>query len=147
MRWLTLLVMALALIVPGCGAEGTAEEPTTNESTDEGTDLSSALALDCPVFAYVGWSIWQAPSYAVEGGNKIPEKIKRDVETLARALVTQAARFEDLFPPEDLGIPPGDSPLDNELARFGAAIGSLDEEELAPALQRLEAWAQRNCTG
>jgi hypothetical protein len=166
MRWLTLL-MALALVASGCGgsdtesatsdettleetvAEETAGESTTDESAAEGTDLSGVLTADECIVAYVGWSIWQSFGFDVESGvaNKVPDEIKADVDAVARALVKYSAKFDDQFPPEDLGIPPGHTPLDNEQARFWGAIDSLDEEELTPAFRRLEAWAQENCTG
>lgn len=46
--------------------------------------------------------------------------------------------------PGDLAIPPGDTPLDNDLARFDYAIQSIDRER--DALNRIQAWAEANCT-
>ena len=112
--------------------------------TDDPRTRSSPAGPEAP-----GWSTWQATGGPVGSGdaNQVPAEIKADVETLARTLVTDSARFEDLFPPEDLGLPPGDTPLDNEVPRFSAAIDSLDQEELMPTFQRLEAWARENCMG
>ena len=168
MRWLTLLVMAFVLVASGCGGsdddsaasgettidetvtQETAAESTTDASAHADTDLSGAFDdLDCPVLAYIGWSLWPALGYGDDSGaaSKVPDEIKADVEILAQALVTHSATFEDLFPPEDLGIEPGFAPLDNEVARFGAAINSLDQAGLTPVVPRLEAWTQEKCTG
>ena len=164
MRWLALLVMALALVAVGCGGsdddssavdETTVEETTTTDDTtsDEttDTDLSGVLGdEDCLALAGVGASIAQAFSGAVDSGDeadldelasKVPEEIRADVETLAQALATYSAEIEDI------GIEAGATPSAEQLQQLQAALASLDQEGLTAASQRLEAWAQENCTG
>jgi hypothetical protein len=166
MRWLALLVMALALVAVGCGGSDddssavdetttTVEETTTTDDTtsDEttDTDLSGVLGdEDCLALAGVGASIAQAFSGAVDSGDeadldelasKVPEEIRADVETLAQALATYSAEIEDI------GIEAGATPSAEQLQQLQAALASLDQEGLTAASQRLESWAQENCTG
>ena len=171
MRWLALLVMALALVAVGCGGsdddssavdettttveettttdDTTSDDTTSDETTD--TDLSGVLGdEDCLALAGVGASIAQAFSGAVDSGDeadldelasKVPEEIRADVETLAQALATYSAEIQDI------GIEAGATPSAEQLQQLQAALASLDQEGLTTASQRLEAWAQENCTG
>lgn len=163
MRRLALLLMALALVAVGCGGSDdessavdettveettVAEDTTTVETTD--TDLSGALGdEDCLALAGVGASIAQAFSGAVDSGDeadldelasKVPEEIRADVETLARALATYSEEIQDI------GIEAGATPSAEQLQELQTAIASLDQEELTAASQRLEAWSQANCS-
>ena len=171
MRWLALLVMALALVAVGCGGsdddssavdettttveettttdDTTSDDTTSDETTD--TDLSGVLGdEDCLALAGVGASIAQAFSGAVDSGDeadldelasKVPEEIRADVETLAQALATYSEEIQDI------GIEAGATPSAEQLQQLQAALASLDQEGLTAASQRLEAWAQENCTG
>jgi DNA polymerase/3'-5' exonuclease PolX len=170
MRWLSILVVALALVAAGCGgsddesaasdeatveetttttAEDTTSEETTEETTD--TDLSGVLGdEDCLALAGVGASIAQAFSGAVDSGDeadleelasKVPEEIRADVETLAQALATYSEKLQDI------GIEPGATPSAAQLQDLQTAITSLNQDELTAASQRIEAWSQENCTG
>ena len=169
MRWLALLVMALALVAVGCGGsdddssavdettveettttdDATSDDTTSDETTD--TDLSGVLGdEDCLALAGVGASIAQAFSGAVDSGDeadldelasKVPEEIRADVETLAQALATYSEEIQDI------GIEAGATPSAEQLQQLQAALASLDQEGLTAASQRLEVWAQENCTG
>ncbi len=171
LRWLSILVVALALVAAGCGggsdnASATTDETTTEETTTtdettteastdtestDTTDLSGALGNeDCLALAGVGASIAQAFSGAVDSGeeadldalaSKVPEEIRADVRTLAQALATYSAKIKDV------GIEPGATPSAAQLQQLQAAITSLDQTELTAASQRLEAWSKENCTG
>lgn len=168
MRWLALVLVALALAAVGCGGsddessavdETTVEETTVEETTvtedtttveTTDTDLSGALGdEDCLALAGVGASIAQAFSGAVDSGDeadleelasKVPEEIRADVETLARALATYTEEIQDI------GIEAGATPSAEQLQQLQTAIASLDQEELTAASQRLEAWSQANCS-
>ena len=159
MRRLSLLV--LALVVAGCGGgdsesaatdETTTAETTTEETTDT-TDLSGVLGdEDCLALASVGATIAQA--FAGAGGttdentdelaalaDKVPDEIKADVQTLAQAFGTYAAKLQDI------GIEPGSTPTADQLQQLQTAIASLDQQELTAASNRIEAWAKKNCQG
>ena len=169
MRWLSILVVALALVAAGCGGsdeesaasdETTVEETLTEETTaeateetteDTGTETNFEFAdEDCQALIGVGASIAAAFSGAVDSGSqedleelasKVPDEIKADVETLAKALATYSAEIEKI------GIEPGSTPSAAELQELQTAIASLNQDELTAASENLEAWSQENCTG
>jgi hypothetical protein len=170
MRWLSILVLAVALVAAGCGggddesaastettveetttSDTTTSEDTTTESTD--TDLSGILGdEDCLALASVGATMAQAFSGASGStddnteelealADKVPDEIKADVQVLARAFATYADKLQDI------GVEAGQTPSAEQLQQLQAAIASLDQEELTAASQRIEAWSQENCTG
>lgn len=170
LRWLSILVVALALVAAGCGGsdnesaasdETTIEETTTStdessteESTDGetgNTDLSGILGdEDCLALVGVGASIAQAFAGAVDSGDqadleelasKVPDEIRADVETLAQSLAAYSAKLEDI------GISTGATPSAQQLQQLQVALASLDQAELTEASQRLDAWSKENCTG
>jgi hypothetical protein len=170
MRWLSILVLAVALVAAGCGggddesaastettveetttSDTTTSEDTTTESTD--TDLSGILGdEDCLALASVGATMAQAFSGASGStddnteelealADKVPDEIKADVQVLARAFATYADKLQDI------GVEAGQTPSAEQLQELQTAIASLDQEELTAASQRIEAWSQENCTG
>jgi hypothetical protein len=170
MRWLSILVLAVALVAAGCGggddesaattettveetttSDTTTSEDTTTESTD--TDLSGILGdEDCLALASVGATMAQAFSGASGStddnteelealADKVPDEIKADVQVLARAFATYADKLQDI------GVEAGQTPSAAQLQELQTAIASLDQEELTAASQRIEAWSQENCTG
>ena len=171
MRWLSILVLALALVVAGCGGGDdesaastettieettsdttTSDETTTDESTGDTTDLSGVLGdEDCLALASVGATMAQAfasgsgtdenTAELDELASKVPDEIKADVEVLARAFATYAAKIKDI------GIEAGATPSAEQLQQLQAAIASLDQQELTAASNRIEAWSKENCSG
>lgn len=167
MRWLSILVVALALVAVGCGGgddessasdDTTVEETLTDTTTDEtttedaGTDTDADFDFadeDCQALLGVGASIAAAFASASGGeantdelaelASKVPDEIKADVETLAAAFAEYSDRLADV------GVEAGATPSAEQLAELQAALASLDQEELTAASQRIEAWAQENC--
>ena len=168
MRWLALLVMALALVAAGCGGsdnesagsdetaveettstETTSEDTTTEETTDTDVDLSGILEDDdCLALAGVGATIAQAFTGAsgdtdtdelAQLVDKVPDEIKADVQVLAEAYGTYADKIADI------GIEPGSTPSAAQLQELQGALASLDQQELTAAANRIEAWAKDNC--
>ncbi len=169
MRWLSVLVLAVALVAAGCGGDDessasddtaieetltedttTDEETTTEESTDEDADVSEILDdEDCIALAGVGATIAQA--FAGASGDtsataeleelvdKVPDEIRADVRTLAAGFAEYADKLQDI------GIEGGGTPTAEQVQELQAAIASLDQEELTAASNRLEAWARENC--
>ena len=166
MRWLSILVLAFALVATGCGGgdddssasdtttiedttttdETTSEEMTDGETTD---DLSGVLEdEDCLALAGVGASIAQAFSGAADSGSeedleelasRVPEEIRADVQILAQALAEYSEKLREI------GIEAGATPTAAQVAELQAAIASLDQQELTAASQRIQAWATENC--
>lgn len=171
MRWLSILVIALALVAAGCGGsdeesaasdETTVEETLTDETTaeetteDSGTDTEATGDFDfadedCQALLGVGASIAAAFSGASGStenadeleqlASKVPDEIKADVETLAQAFAAYSAELADI------GIAAGATPTAEQLQQLQTAIASLDQEELTAASNRIEAWSRENCTG
>jgi len=168
MRWLSILVVALALVAAGCGGgddessasdEATVEETLTETTADETTTEEAATDTDadfdfadedCQALLGVGASI--AAAFASAGGtsdantdelaelaSKVPDEIRADVETLAQGF----AEYSDKL--ADIGIEAGATPSADQLQELQTALASLDQEELTAASQRIEAWAQENC--
>jgi hypothetical protein len=168
MRWLALLVMAVALVPAGCGGsdnesagsdetateettttETTSEDTTSEETTDTDVDLSGILEDDdCLALAGVGATIAQAFTGASGDADsdelaqlvdKVPDEIKADVQVLAEAYGTYADKIADI------GIEPGSTPSAEQLQELQGALASLDQQELTAAANRIEAWAKDNC--
>jgi hypothetical protein len=158
-RWLSVLVLALALVAAGCGgddepssaSEETTIEETTGTTTSETTTGDFDFAdEDCQALLGVGASIAAAFAGAAgtsdtdsealdELASKVPEEIEADVQLLANAYGEYAAELEDI------GIEPGATPSAEQVQQLQAAIASLDQQELTAASQRIEAWAGENC--
>ena len=165
MRWLSIIVLALALVAAGCGGgdddssasgDTTVEETTTTDTTTEDTtseDDGTATGEfdfadeDCQALLGVGATIAAAFSGTGDANtdelqelaSKAPDEIKADVETLAQAFNTYAEKLQDI------GIEAGATPTAAQVAELQTAIASLNQEELTAASQRIEAWAQDNC--
>ena len=164
MRWLSILVLALALVAAGCGGgdddssasgDTTVEETTTTDtSEDTTTDDGSATGdfdfadEDCQALLGVGATIAAAFSGTGSDANtdelqeladKAPDEIQADVESLAQAFSQYAEKLQDV------GIAAGATPTAEQVAELQAALASLNQEELTAASQRIEAWATENC--
>ena len=171
MRWLALLVMALALVAAGCGGsdnesassdttaieETTTTEETTSEDTATETsettgtaDLEDVLGdEDCLALAGVGATIAQAFSGASDGSastedlEQLADKVPDEISADVQTLATAFAAYADKI--KDIGISPGATPTAEQLQELQAAITSLDQDELTAASQRIETWAKANC--
>ena len=165
MRWLSILVLALALVAAGCGGdddssasddttieETLTEDTTTDETTgDETTDLSGVLEdEDCRALASAGSAFAQAftgTSSAEDAeafqelADSVPDEIKADVQVLAEAFATYSEELQDI------GLEAGGTPTAEQLQQLQAALASIDQAEVTAASERLGAWAQENCTG
>jgi hypothetical protein len=162
-RWLSILVVAVALVAAGCGGgddessavdETTVEETTTQETTTEtsegDTDLSAVLGdEDCAALVAAGASFAQAFSGTsdaeqtkalAELAEKVPDEIKADVQAIADWYAEYAAKLKDI------GIEAGKTPSAQQLAELQTALASTDSKELAAASERLNAWSEENCS-
>jgi hypothetical protein len=165
MRWLALLVMALALVAAGCGgsdnesaaSDETATEETTStestttteESTDTG-DLSGVLDdEDCLRLASIGATFAQAITGATDEEaaeafqnlvDNVPDEIKADVQVLADWFADYSAKVKDI------GIEAGQTPTAEQIQQLSAALADTNQEEVTAASQRLGTWANENCS-
>ena len=168
MRWLLILVLALALVAAGCGGGDddssasdttTIEETTTDETTtDDGTDTTGDLDFadeDCQSLAAAYLGVSQAFAAAAGGSNEdlqdqaeafaqfaddVPEEIRADVQTLAAAY----GQYIDAL--EEAGIEPGELPTAEQAQQLQQALQSVGTADVTAASERLGAWTTENCS-
>ena len=169
MRWLSVILMVVALAVAGAGCGGsdesasgdttvtettteetTTEETTTDETTDTG-DLSGVLAdEDCVKLLGIGATFAQAISGATDEEaavafqnlvDDVPDEIKADVQVLADWFEEYAAKLKDI------GLEAGQTPTPDQLQQLQTALVASNQEELTAASDRLGVWANENCSG
>jgi hypothetical protein len=172
MRWLSILVLAVALVAAGCGGGNdesaastettTTEETTTSdtttsdETTTEGstdtTDLSGILGdEDCLALASVGATMAQAFAGASGSTDNSAEledlasKVPDEIKADVQVLAQAFATYSAKL--KDIGVEAGKTPTADQLQQLQGAIASLDQQELTAASQRIEAWSKKNCSG
>ena len=167
MRWLSILVLALALVAAGCGggdddssaSDTTTIEETTDTTTEETTTEDDGAGTtaefdfadeDCQALLGVGATIAAAFSgtgpdadteQLQELASKAPTEIQADVETLAQVFSAYADKLADV------GIEAGETPTAEQVQELQAAIASLDQQKVTAASQRVQGWAEENCSG
>ena len=169
-RWLSIFVVALALVAAGCGGSDdesaasdettieettTTDETTTEESTDTSgtdTDAFNFASEDCQslVKAYVGLS---AAIAAASGGQDVSGDIEKfsqyvdEVPDEIRDDVQTIAAAYSTFADElkDIGYKPGEVPTADQLQKLQDASGSLGTSEVQAAGEHLSTWATENC--
>ena len=164
MRWLVVLVLALALVAAGCGGgddstasdETTVEETTTSEdtttseeTTDTDVDASAVLGdEDCLKLASIGATFAQAVTGATdeeateafsEFADDVPEEIRADVQTLADAYGQYIAVLQDA------GLEPGEIPSAEQAQELSEALESVGTADVTAASERLSSWTTENC--
>ncbi len=169
MRWLSILVLALALVAAGCGGgddESSASDTTTIEETTDttiedttGDDTATTGDFDFAdedcrslVAAFLGVS--QAFAAAAGGSNEelqeqadafaefaddVPDEIRADVETLA------AAYGDYIQVIQDAGLQPGEIPSAEQAQELSAALEAVGTEDVTAASERLGTWTTENC--
>ena len=172
LRWLSILVVAFALVAAGCGGgdnesasstettveettttdETTTEESTDTESTDT-TDLAGVLGNeDCLALASVGATMAQAFSGASGSGDLNTEELDQLASKVPEEIRADVQMIAEAIGPylaklKDIGITPGIAPTAEQVQELQAALTSLDQTELTAASQRIETWSQANCNG
>ena len=172
MRWLSILVLAVALVAAGCGGgndesaastETTTEETTTSDTTTadetatggstDTTDLSGILGNeDCLALASVGATMAQAFAGASGSTNDnsaeledLASKVPDEIKADVQVLAQAFATYSAKL--KDIGVEAGKTPTADQLQQLQAAVASLDQQELTAASQRIEAWSKKNCSG
>ncbi len=165
MRWLSILVLALAFVAAGCGGgddesasdttaitetttDGTTtdDEDETSDTDDSGTiasddclELGSAAAALGQAFSGSGGDEDDVSELYDELAERAPDEIKGDLEILASAWTEIAAALEDL------DLQAGEVPSGDQLQEYQAALASVSTPEVTAASERISAWAEENC--
>ena len=172
LRWLSILVVALALVAAGCGGsdnesaasdETTTEETTTTDetTTEESTDTSGTTDTDATfnfasedcqslVKAYVGLS---AAIAAASGGkdvsgdiekfSKYVDEVPEEIRGDVQTIAAAYSSFADEL--KDIGYTPGQVPTADQLQKLQDASGSLGTSEVQAAGEHLNTWTTENC--
>jgi hypothetical protein len=170
MRWLAVLVLAVALVAAGCGGgddessasdettieetltdETTSEDTTTgSETTDDDVDLADVLAdEDCQALIAAGVAFAQAFSGVSSSGDELEafdelaEKVPDEIKADVQTLAEAYATYAAEL--ADIGIETGATPTADQLAQLQAALASFDQEGVTAASERLSVWAEENC--
>jgi hypothetical protein len=169
MRWLTVVVAALALSLAavGCGGsdesaattdtatltESTTEETTTEETTTDDTETSAAgfPSADClkAVSAFGVLAQAAAAAAGVDANDSLasfqafadnaPDEIKDDLQVLASGY---AAYIKTL---SDLDLKQGDVPNADQTAALATASQAFSTSEFQTASDHWNAWLATNC--
>ena len=165
MRWLSILVLALALVAAGCGggdddssaSETTTVEETTEETTDDGTATSGDFDFadeDCRGLVAAVLGVSQAFAAAAGGSDAelqeqaeafsefaddVPEEIRADVQTLADAY----GQYIDVL--QDAGLQPGELPTAEQAQQLQDALQAVGTADVTAASERLGTWTTENC--
>jgi uncharacterized protein (DUF885 family) len=177
MRWLALIVIALALVAAGCGGDDessasddttieettttsedtTSEDTTSEETTDDDTGTGFDFAdEDCQslVAAYAGVS--QAFAAAAGGSSEdlseqaeAFEQYADDVpEEIQADVQTLATAYGQYIEIlQDVDLSPGELPTAEQAQQLQAALQDVGGEDVTAASERLNAWTTENCTG
>jgi hypothetical protein len=168
LRWLSILLVALALVVAGCGggddeAAGdttatvteTATEETTTEETTTGEDTSGATSglpsADC-LQAATAFSALAAAAAGVAGADpdeslksfeayadSAPEEIQDDILVLARGY----AAYLEVW--TKLGVKQGEQLSNDQIAELAKASEAFNTPEFQAASTSWDTWSAENC--
>ena len=171
MRWVSILMLAVALVAAGCGGDDdeaasdtttieetltedtTTDETTTDETTetsDDTTDLSGILEdEDCLALASAGAAFAQVFSGAGATDESsaaledLVDKVPDEIESDVRILADAFAQYAEEL--QDIGLEAGATPTAEQLQELQAALASIDQANVTAASERLEAWTTENC--
>ena len=171
MRWLAVLVVALALVAAGGGGgddstasdETTVEETTTSEdttttdetTTDTGTSQGTFnwASEDCQslVKAYVGLSAavgaastGKDVSPEIEEFSKYVDEVPEEVRADVQTIASAYGEFAQKL--KDIGYTPGTVPTADQIQQLQDAGQSVGDPDVKAASERLTAWTTKNCT-
>ncbi len=171
MRWLSILVLALALVAAGCGGsddessaaeETTIEETLTDETTDETEDEQHRRDRsfdfadeDCQslVAAYLGVS--QAFAAAAGGSDdelaeqaeafsEFADDVPEEIRADVETLADAYGQYIAVL--QDAGLEPGEIPSAEQAQELSEALASVGTEDVTAASERLSAWTTENCS-
>jgi hypothetical protein len=168
MRWVSIVVVALALIAAGCGGsddesaapdETTVEETLTTDEATTDTDADQDTEVDftdedCRALAAAIVGVSLKAAAAVTGSpedfseevaelskysDRVPEEFRADVQTL------QTGYSEYIDALQEAGIQAGETPTAEQAQKLQNALQDVGSEDVTAAYERLNAWGTENC--
>jgi hypothetical protein len=173
-RWLSILVLALALVAAGCGggdddssaSDTTAVETTTTDTTDttdetttdDDTETTGDFAFadeDCRALAAAYIGVSQAFAAAASGSNEdleeqaeafseYADEVPEEIRADVQTLASAYAQYIDVL--QDVGLQPGELPTAEQAQQLQAALQSVGTADVTAASERLGAWTTENCS-
>jgi hypothetical protein len=172
MRWLSILVVALALVATGCGGgddessasdETTVEETLTDTTTDEtttedtGTDTDADFNFadeDCRSLVAAFVAVGSAFSSAAGGSGDLSDQaeafaqfaddVPEEIRADVETLANAYSQYAEVI--QDAGIQPGEVPTAEQAQELQAALESVGTADVSAASERLSAWTNENCS-
>lgn len=174
MRWLSILVVALALVAAGCGGsdgESTAadettveetvtEETTTDETTtteDAGTDTNADFNFaneDCQSLVAAFVAVGSAFSSAAGGSDEFAaqaeafaafaDDVPEEIRADVETLAAAYGKYVEVV--QDAGIQPGQPPTAEQAQQLSEALASVGTADVSAASERLGTWTNENCS-
>ena len=173
MRWLSILVIALALVAAGCGGsdddssasddttveetlttETTTDETTTDDgSTDTDADFNFADE-DCrslvAAFVAVGSALSSAGADSddlaeqTEAFAALADDVPEEIRADVETLAAAYGQYAEVL--QDAGIEPGEIPTAEQAQQLPEALESVGTADVSAASERLGAWTNENCS-
>ena len=172
MRWLSILVIALALVAAGCGGsddessasdETTVEEALTDETTEEtttddgSTDTDAEFNFadeDCQSLVAAFVAVGSALASGGSGSDDLAEQtetfaeladdVPEDIRADVETLAAAYGQYAQVV--QDAGIEPGEIPTAEQAQELAAALESVGTADVSAASERLNAWTTENCS-
>jgi hypothetical protein len=173
-RWLSVLVLALALVAAGCGgdddessasADTTVEETTTTtDTTDETTTDDDAATAgdfdfadeDCQALVAAYLQVSQAFAAAATGTTEglsdqadafaeFADEVPEEIRADVQTIATAYGQYIDAL--QSAGIEPGEIPTAEQAQELQDALQDVGSADVTAASERLGVWTTENCTG
>jgi hypothetical protein len=165
-RLAPILLVALALLVAGCGgsddsaapaeettaAQTNASEPTTTTSETEDASTSFASAENCTQLANLSAAMSQAITASAENdldaqaklfqefADQSPEEIRSDFQVIAKAFSTYLEAYAKI------DLEPGATPTPAQIAELTRVAQAFSQADVQQASTNISAWVAKNCT-
>jgi hypothetical protein len=171
MRWLSILVLALALVAAGCGGgdddssasdtttveentDTTTDETTTDDTTGTSGDFDFADE-DCRSLIAAYASVTQALAAAAgasaedleaqaEAFSQFADDVPEEIRADVQTLADAYGQYFDVI--QEAGLQPGEIPTAEQAQELQAALQTVGTEDVTAASERLTAWTTENCS-
>jgi hypothetical protein len=171
MRWLSILVLALALVAAGCGGgdddssasdtttveentDTTTDETTTDDTTGTSGDFDFADE-DCRSLIAAYASVSQALAAAAgasaedleaqaEAFSQFADDVPEEIRADVQTLADAYGQYFDVI--QEAGLQPGEIPTAEQAQELQAALQTVGTEDVTAASERLTAWTTENCS-